>query len=314
VTSCSKALAAKNAPPDLLEVIKEIKQLFPAPPAPSSDKSEMLAIITAIKGLQQDPLEVMQQAKELFAPAAPSEHGHESQRDEIDRLDKVLGFAQKLAALRVPNAGGRGSWDVGLELARKLGNPLLQTLNNFLILRSQAKGAMQSTPGMFTAAAAPASAIDPYRDQEALRQHARNVSAQAAGTQPAPPAGQAAAPSPNAAQSNAPDGLPPQNEILGLLASHGNLVLSALNAGIPGCDFADNLTQLFGAATHVMIANYGEDVLAQVMLSIPELRMFGESRLRRFAYEFCHFEEILESESDEEDAEDVKKRSKVAAV
>ena len=46
-----------------------------------------------------------------------------------------------------------------------------------------------------------------------------------------------------------------------------------------------------------MIVRQGEDVLAQTMLSVPEILMFGESQLRTFAYEFVHYEEILESDN-----------------
>jgi hypothetical protein len=99
----SKALAAKNAPPDLLAVARGLKELFPPQPPPAAEK-DLLAVITAIKDLRQDPLAVMQQAKELFAPVE-SERGSGGESDEIDRLDKVLGFAQKLAALRLPTAG-----------------------------------------------------------------------------------------------------------------------------------------------------------------------------------------------------------------
>jgi hypothetical protein len=86
----SVALAAKNAPPDLLAVAKGLKELFPPQPTPAPEKTDVLAVITAIKDLRQDPLAVMQQAKELFAPVE-SERGSGRESDEIDRLDKVLG-------------------------------------------------------------------------------------------------------------------------------------------------------------------------------------------------------------------------------
>jgi hypothetical protein len=107
----SKELAEKNAPADVLSLVKGVKDLFPTPPAPAarSENSDLLAIITAIKNLQQDPIEVMQRAKESFAPVVEN---HEPHRDEIDRLDKVLGFAQKLAAIRTPAGGSRSGWDV----------------------------------------------------------------------------------------------------------------------------------------------------------------------------------------------------------
>lgn len=68
----------------------------------------MLAIIAALKSMQpqpQYPLTVLQQAKDLFAPASEPERD----RNEIARLDQILGFAQKLAASRTPNGGSRSA-------------------------------------------------------------------------------------------------------------------------------------------------------------------------------------------------------------
>ena len=91
-----------------------------------------------------------------------------------------------------------------------------------------------------------------------------------------------------------------------LLATYGGLIANALNGGSDGAEFADHVSRLFGNSIHATIANQGEDVLVQSMLSFQELALFGEARLRRFSHEFIHFEEILESEQQEEDAETAK--------
>jgi hypothetical protein len=49
-----------------------------------------------------------------------------------------------------------------------------------------------------------------------------------------------------------------------------------------------------------MISNHSEQALADGMLAVPELAMFGESRLRRFSHEFVHFEEFLEGSEDDD--------------
>jgi hypothetical protein len=59
---------------------------------------------------------------------------------------------------------------------------------------------------------------------------------------------------------------------------------------------ADHLSALFGNATHAMIAARGEDNLTQTLLSMPEFAIFGEIRLRKFCYEFCNFEQVLDQE------------------
>ena len=108
-----------------------------------------------------------------------------------------------------------------------------------------------------------------------------------------PPATPETAPPSNSANSQA--GSAP-DELLPLLQNYGTLLLNALNSGMPGYDFADHLSQLFGTATQAMIAARGEDSLTQTLLSIREFAVFGEVRLRRFAYEFIHFDEILAEE------------------
>jgi hypothetical protein len=186
-------------------------------------------------------------------------------------LDKVLGFAQKLASLRVSNGGQRDGWDVGLDIAKEFAPPVIQLLNNFMILRSQAKGGMQPAAGMSGAVPATAS-FDPYRDQAALRNHARMMNQQAAAAAPAgaQPAG---IPHPVGAPNPPSDGAQPQSEIAALLANYGSLVLAALNSGQSGAEFAGNVAALFGSATPALIGNHGEEVLTQGMLAVPELAL-----------------------------------------
>jgi hypothetical protein len=85
---------------------------------------------------------------------------------------------------------------------------------------------------------------------------------------------------------------------------YGGIVLNSLNSGQRGVDLADWLVQGFGAATHAQITRYGEDSLVQALAAVPEFSIFGEVRLRRFAHEFCHYDEILSREEDREDSEE----------
>jgi hypothetical protein len=74
-----------------------------------------------------------------------------------------------------------------------------------------------------------------------------------------------------------------------LLTQFGGLIVNALNSNMGGHYFANHVAELVGVGTHAMIANHGEGVLAANMMAVPELAMFGESRLRRFAYEFVNY-------------------------
>jgi hypothetical protein len=292
--------SAKNPTADLANLITAVKLLMPAQAPPPSDKPELFAIIAAIRDMQPqpaDPLAMLKSAKELFALGDRPARDH----DEIDRLDRVLGFAQKLAALPVRNSGDQSGWDVGLSYVRELISPISQLANTWMLTR---KGA-NVPPGAFPAAAKPAApaAFDPYANPEAMRQHARAMT-----PQPAPAA--AAAPAPQNANPSVPavaalDGANPQTAPMSdglspLLQNYGGLVLNALNGGMPGYDFADHLAQLFGIATHAAIASQGEDGLTQALLAVPEFAVFGEARLRKFAHEFIEFETILEREEQEQ--------------
>jgi hypothetical protein len=190
---------------------------------------------------------------------------------------------------------------VALDFSRELGTPILNLISNILVLRRQANSAAPgTTPG--TVPATPAMAFDPYRDTEALRQHARAMNAQPAASPSQGPttAGTASQPgAPAAGTAQAPSATAPPNELLLLLQNYGGLILNALNNGMPGYDFADCVARLVGTGTIAAIANHGEDLLSQSMLSLPEFQMFGESRLKKFAYEFVHFEELMDA--DEED-------------
>jgi hypothetical protein len=98
----------------------------------------------------------------------------------------------------------------------------------------------------------------------------------------------------------ASSGAPP-NDLLTTFQMYGGLVVQALNGGVPGYDFADHITALTGNVTHAMISAHGEDALVHTMLSIPEIALFGESRLRTFTKEFINYEAYLEQMSEEDD-------------
>jgi hypothetical protein len=281
-----------------------------------SEQSETLAIIAAIKDMQprvQNPLEVLSQAKELFAAPTQQEKNH------LAELDQILGFAQKLASLRV-GGGERSGWELGLDYVRELSPSILGIINNAMMLRMGTAGMAQPAPGVPPSASG-FGVFNPY-DQAAMREHLRrtNMNAQAAATgapSATPPGTQAAtaAPPANAARgpAEAPDGTQGSNEILALIGQYGGLSVNALNIGASGADFADNISQLFGAGTVIVIANHGEDSLLRTMMSVPNLAMFGEGRLREFVHEFVHFEEILEAGEEIEPEPEKPKRSRTNA-
>jgi hypothetical protein len=257
----------------------------------------------AMRDLQPDQIAMLSQAKELFAPA-PS-----AAVNGFAQFREVFGFARELIESR-GGGGRRNGWDVALDLTRELGpsvvQPVLQLINNIMVLRSQPNSTARApAPGMAAAGAGTPSAFDPYANPEALRQHALMMTNQPAAAAAAASA-QGPATAPNqaasgpAASTGSPAGAAPQgatapNELLPLVQNYGGLIVNALNNGTPGYDFADYVARLFGTATHAMIAGHGEEPLCQSMFSVPELAMFGEGRIRKFVHEFVDYETYLEN-------------------
>ena len=188
---------------------------------------------------------------------------------QFAQFQQMFNFAKDVMDLGRGGGGQRSGWDVGLDYAKELGVPILQTINNLFSMRN-GNPAAPITPN-------PTGAFDPYRDQAALRAHAASLK------QP----GQAP---PGATPGTA---MPPANELTVLLQQSTALLVNALNNGTPGYAFADYFTGLMGTAPHAMISAQGEQALVTAALAIPELAMFGEPRLRTFAKEFINFEEFL---------------------
>jgi hypothetical protein len=295
----------QNSPKAFADMMKELKDILPASaPAPApAQQPDMATLLRLVKELQPpapapapNPLQLLEQAKGLFSPP----------QDDLAHIDRLLSIADKLSSLR-GGAGPRSGWDLGLDYIRELA-PLAPYLGGMFGLRIPGMGAVPvpgGAPG--TAATAPSPvAFDPYQRPDLLRQHAQTLNGSAAGqaagmagrgptssTVPPPPI-----PSANSAASSAG----PPNDLLVLFQQYGGLVLQALNSGMPGFDFADHITGLTGNGTHAMISAHGEDALVHTMLSIPEIALFGEPRLRSFTKEFINFEEYLEQASQEDES------------
>jgi hypothetical protein len=204
---------------------------------------------------------------------------------------EVFAFARELLDSGGRSGGRRSGWDIGLDYARELVTPGLQTLNNFLATR---RGPQVPIPGAPPAAVptAPA-AFDPYRDQQALRAHAHAVNAQQP-TTPNPPTPPTPPPAPPPGQDT---------QLLTLFQQYAPIIVNALNRGTNGADFGDYVTGLLGVATHAQISGFGEDAILATMLSIPEISLFGELHLRTFVHEFIHYREILDNSPEDEEEE-----------
>lgn len=221
-----------------------------------------------------------------------------SPKSQFGEFREFLMFAREIWQTGA-GGGRRTGWDTGLEIARDVVLPGLQTLGNTITNIMALRNGGTAVPGGPGTPAAP-QAFDPYSNPQARAAYAQTLAQQ---PQPAP----APAPAPPPAPPPQPStpGQPPendaQNQLMGLFTQYGNLIVGHLNSGTPGYDFAAMITDLLGTATHAMIANAGEEMLAATMIRIPEMNIFGEARLRQFVHEFVHYQEFFDRpESDEE--------------
>ena len=212
-----------------------------------------------------------------------------SPRNQFAEFRDMIGLARELMG---SGNGRRNGWDTGLEIAREVALPAIQSIggiiSNIMALRSTAApvpaGAAPARP------AAPAAPFDPYRNPGAARQYASTLPQQP----PAPPPGQAPPPPPPPEPTDA------EGQLLSVLTQYGGLIVNHLNSGTTGYDFGDYVAGLLGTGAHANMCAPGEAVLATVMMRVPEIAIFGESRIRQFVNEFVHYQEFIEAASGEE--------------
>jgi hypothetical protein len=223
----------------------------------------------------------------LFEKLAEKKEAEEKGDDDLAKLEKLMNVASRLAEMG-PRGGRRGWAEIALDAGREIGVPLLGTIQNiFALQKGQPAAAAQAVPQRMPG-------FDPYARPDLGRQAAQQMAAQNPPPQPQPNPAPVPQPAPPVAgQANAPA------ELVTTLQTYGGVVLGALNSGQGGAVFADNLVNMFGAATHASIANFGIEAMVASMLAVPQIALFGEPKLRQFAFEFVNFEEILEQEEEE---------------
>lgn len=219
--------------------------------------------------------------------AAVNQKPEPAPNPQMEQFEQLLNMAERLAG-RASGRGVRTGWDIGLDYAKELGAPLLQTIGNIIGLRTNGRPIGPVTgPGAAPAAPPPPpAAFDPYANPAAMRAHSQAMNI---------PAPAFAAPAAAA---------PPQNELHSLIATYGGLVVQHLNSGTSGAQFADLIAGLLGNGMHAQICAQGEPALLQAMLTVPEVALFGEPHLRKFVHEFAHYQEFLEPEDQDQDEPD----------
>lgn len=276
----------QDDPSKHLEVVSTVLntvEKFAAHNKPNSDIN-LAQILQMQSDQRKTDLEYMKLILESRTPPAQDANQFAHFREVFNWARDIMGAA------RGGNPGGidRSGWDIGLEYAKELVIPGLQTLNNWLSLKRGVPGA-PITPGPGSGPA-PTRAFDPYKDQAALR--AASLAAQQGAPAPAP----GPAPAPQAQPGNGPQAAAAAGpgELLPILQQYGNLLVNALNNGTTGFDFADSIVLLVGTGTHALLTAQGEEALLKTVMMVPEIAIFGEMRLRTFIHEFVHYEKFLQ--------------------
>lgn len=226
------------------------------------------------------------------------------QEDSFTKFQQVFAFTRDILSEVGRNGGGgrRSGWDIALDAGREIGLPVIQHVGN-IIQQSMAMKNGQANPGA-SVQGAPA-AFDPYRNPQATQAYANQLRAQQTPPQSPPqtplptggPSTPTTPPSPPQQQLNS------QPDLAQMFQLYGGLALKALNDNTPGDVFADNIIALMGVQTHAYVANFGEETMVNVMKGIQEFQVFGENRIKRFVYEFIHYEELGNEEDDDNEGE-----------
>lgn len=214
-------------------------------------------------------------------------------RNQLAELRDMISIVKEIAG--TGGGGKRSGWDTGLEIAREVALPAIQSIggiiSNIMALRGNPAAA---APGAAAARPPAPAAFDPYRNPGAARNYASTLPQQ---PPPAPAGPPPVAPQP---PPQGPQEPTVEAQLLSLMQSYGGLIVNHMNSGTPGYDFADYVAGLLGVAVHANMCAPGEAALVAVMLKVPEIAVFGESRIRQFVNEFVHYQEYIEAAAGEE--------------
>lgn len=208
----------------------------------------------------------------------------------LQSVEAAIGIAERLKDLG--GGGSRGTAEVVLDYVKEIGLPILQYGTRIFEVAKMGQAAgkpMQTKPG------ATISGPKQLTASELVAQRVKE--ARANGKE-----GEKVEDKP----IDATEITEPSEEDMMLtqaMSQAGRFFVKFLNEDKTGADLALALIDLEGKAAYSRFAAFGEEKLVAAAKSIPELwealSPFGESNIKQFAEEFCHYEEYLEPEEEE---------------
>lgn len=220
----------------------------------------------------------------------------------LDSVESAMGIMERLDSLRGSKGSG-GIVETVLEGIERVGLPLVGHAMRIYEINKLGKVAINPNPTP-TPQPAPATVSGPKRisGMEAAANYAKEEAAKNAGL-----------PKANGAEPIQPEVVADEGamQLNMLLQQTGGIIVQYMNDDKDGAELAVNVIDMYKKVTYTMVANHGEEKLFQAIRNFPEmwanLEKFGEPAVKQFIHEFCHYEEFLEPEQEEEEIEEPKR-------
>lgn len=279
----------------VLSVAKEIS----GPPQAPKDDTKVYDLFSKMLEMQQKHSEamitVLKETKEKPEPGEKILDSVETAMTIMERLNAISG-----------GGGKRSGWDTGLEYAKELGLPLFNAISQIYTVYKMGKP-MDSTIVQQGQPAKPSGKT--ISGMEA----AANAARIAAGQKPAMYKGETET-IPNPPTEPQVEVLPDEEtqRLIQLLQPAAGPILKYMADGRSGAELALAIIDMYGAPSHVMLANFGEEKILGAVKGIPQfwqnLEVYGEERVKQFLTEFIHYEEFIDEEPEEPPKEKGKKK------
>lgn len=256
----------------------------------------------ALQTQQQHSKEMMELVKEIKG-------GGRGGEDDLGSIDKILAVVEKVDAIR-GGGGSKSGWETGLEYAKELGLPILQSITQLYSIAKGGGGQQVQQPGQPTRPAAPTG------KQITASEIARQQAAEAAREKPAMYRGEPTTAQPVVNGVVEPEVVPPgpPTELMQMLAAGGNYFVSYMQTDRPGYELAEDLIRLQTKAAHVQIARFGVEGIIEGIRNFPELAqalaIYGEEGVKQFVDEFVNYETYAVADDEDVPAIEVGKKGK----
>lgn len=275
--SMGNILIEKMKQEDPAKFVTMITGLLTAMKSQTADTSTQSNLLDRVVNMQAEHtktmFEMMKMQIESLRESKQAQEPEEK-KSEIEKLKELLEL------VKLVKGGGSTSspreWpDIALDFAKELGVPLLTTINNlFSLKKGGAQAPLQTTPPIQMPTAIPQGVATGVADINS-NMNPGNISNQNL------------------------------NQLLPIINQFGGMIITKIQNGVKGWEFAEDLVRFYGPAPHAMVSKFGVDGVLSTFKQLPEFwqqlePIWGEAYLKTWVEEFIGYEEILASMEKEE--------------